>query len=137
MCSKMMCKYLIRFQRIITNLMYLPILSTKTGKRMKKKNFHNRFLTIFKHLQCKTKLLNTSGLRASCSNAAELQVRPNFFVSSKKTSVLRQCIRPGTYQGQAMAAADPYPDHQPATGRGTQAEVARLQSFGSKSCSLR
>lgn len=91
--------------------MYLPILSTKTGKRMKKKNFHNRFLTIFKHLQCKTKLLNTSGLRVPTQ--LSYRCAPNFFLSSKKTSVLRQCIRPGTYQGQAVAAADPYPNLQP------------------------
>lgn len=115
--------------------MYLPILSTKTGKRMKKKNFHNWFLTIFKHLQCKTKLLNTSGLRVPTQ--LSYRCTPNFFRSSKKTSVLRQCIRPGTYQGQAVAAADSYPNLQPETGRGTQAEEARLQSFGSKYYSLR
>lgn len=41
-----------------------------------------------------------------------------------------------THQGQAKAAADPHSNHQPETGRGTQARVTRLQSFGSKSCSL-
>ncbi|CAK6448422.1 unnamed protein product [Pipistrellus nathusii] len=63
----------------------------------------------------KAKLLNTSGPRVPVQ--LSYRYAPNFFLSSKKTSALRQCIRPGTQQGQAVAAADPYPNHS------TQAEV--------------
>lgn len=49
-CSERQCKYSTSFQRITTNSLYLPTLSTKTGKRVKQTIFHNLFPTIFKYL---------------------------------------------------------------------------------------
>lgn len=50
----------------------------------------------------KAKLLNTSGPQVPVQPS--YRCAPNFLLSSKKTSALRQCIRPGTHRGQAVAA---------------------------------
>lgn len=68
----------------------------------------------------KAKLLNTSGPHVPVQ--LSYRCAPNFFLSSKKTSVPRQCIRPGTHRDRLWQLLTP------TLTTSTQAEVTPASS---------